>query len=165
MKELREMLCPVHKVDTAATNQALIKYNYAHVSILDVSDSINVSNTFLLFISQPGCSIAQCLLLVAQLCPTLCDPMDCSLPGFSVGKRRDSMGSLQVRIVEYQSGLEWKTKVEYWSGLPFPSPRDLLNTRTEPRSPALQADSLSSESPGKQPKQIKTLSISFWFCF
>ena len=31
---------------------------------------------------------------VAQLCPTLCDPMDCSLPGFSVG----------------------------WSGLPFPSP-------------------------------------------
>ena len=101
MKELREMLCPVHKVDTAATNQALIKYNYAHVSILDVSDSINVSNTFLLFISQPGCSIAQCLLLVAQLCPTLCDPMDCSLPGFSVGKRRDSMGSLQVRIVEY----------------------------------------------------------------
>ena len=28
--------------------------------------------------------------LVAQLCPTLCDPMDCSLPGFSV--RGDSPG-------------------------------------------------------------------------
>ena len=34
MKELREMLCHIHKVGTAATNQALIKYNHAHVSIL-----------------------------------------------------------------------------------------------------------------------------------
>ena len=25
-----------------------------------------------------------CVCLVAQLCPTVCDPMDCSLPGFSV---------------------------------------------------------------------------------
>ena len=31
---------------------------------------------------------------------------------------------------------------EYWSGLPFPSPGDLLNPGIEPRSPALQADSL-----------------------
>ena len=30
---------------------------------------------------------------------------------------------------------------EYLSGLPFSSPGDLLNTRTEPASPALQADS------------------------
>ena len=29
----------------------------------------------------------------------------------------------------------------YWSGLPFPSPGDLPNTGTEPRSPALQMDS------------------------
>ena len=34
---------------------------------------------------------------------------------------------------------------EYWSGLPFPSPGDLPNSGTEPRSPALQADSLPSE--------------------
>ena len=27
----------------------------------------------------------------------------------------------------------------YWSGLPFPSPRDLLNPRIKPRSPELQA--------------------------
>ena len=33
----------------------------------------------------------------------------------------------------------------YWSGLPFPSPRDLLDPGTEPRSPALQADSLLTE--------------------
>ena len=32
---------------------------------------------------------------VAQSCPTLCDPMDCSLPGFSVH------GILQARILEW----------------------------------------------------------------
>ena len=36
---------------------------------------------------------------------------------------------------------------EYWSGLPFPSPGDLPNPGIEPESPALQVDSLSSESP------------------
>ena len=34
-------------------------------------------------------------------------------------------------------------------GLPFPSPGDLSNPGIEPRSPALQADSLLSEAPGK----------------
>ena len=34
---------------------------------------------------------------------------------------------------------------EYWSRLPFPSPGDLLNPEIEPRSPALQADSLPTE--------------------
>ena len=38
---------------------------------------------------------------------------------------------------------------EYWSGLPFPSPGDLPNPGIEPRSPALQADSLPSDPPGK----------------
>ena len=38
---------------------------------------------------------------------------------------------------------------EYWSGLPFPSPGDLPNPGIEPGSPALQADTLSSEPPGK----------------
>ena len=36
---------------------------------------------------------------------------------------------------------------EDWSGLPFPSPGDLPNPGIEPESPALQVDSLSSESP------------------
>ena len=34
---------------------------------------------------------------------------------------------------------------EYWSGLPFPSPKDLHNPGIAPGSPALQADSLPSE--------------------
>ena len=38
---------------------------------------------------------------------------------------------------------------EYWSGLPFPSPGDLLNPGIKPRSPALQADSFPFELPGK----------------
>ena len=38
---------------------------------------------------------------------------------------------------------------EYWSQLPFLSPGDLPDPRIEPWSPALQADSLPSEPPGK----------------
>ena len=38
---------------------------------------------------------------------------------------------------------------EYWSGLSFPSPGDLSNPGIEPRSPALQADSLPTELQGK----------------
>ena len=65
---------------------------------------------------------------VTQLCSTLCDPMDCSLPGSSIH------GIFQARV------LEW---------LPFPSPGDLPNPGIEPRPSALQADSLLSDPPGK----------------
>ena len=41
------------------------------------------------------------------------------------------------------------SRQEYWSGLPFPSPGDLLNPGMEPRSPELQADSLPTELWGK----------------
>ena len=41
------------------------------------------------------------------------------------------------------------SRQEYWSGLPFPSPGDLPNSGIKPRSPELQADTLTSESPGK----------------
>ena len=34
------------------------------------------------------------------------------------------------------------SRQKYWSGLPFPSPRDLANPGIKARSPALQADSL-----------------------
>jgi len=39
------------------------------------------------------------------------------------------------------------SRQEYWSGLPFPSPGDLPDPGIEPRSPALQADALTSEPP------------------
>ena len=38
---------------------------------------------------------------------------------------------------------------EHWNGLPFASPGDLPDPGVEPRSPALQADVLLSEPPGK----------------
>ena len=41
------------------------------------------------------------------------------------------------------------SRQEYWSGLPCPSPGDLPNPGVKLRSPALQADSLPSETPGK----------------
>ena len=41
------------------------------------------------------------------------------------------------------------SRQEYWSRVPFPSPGHLPNPGVEPRSPALQADTLSSEPPGK----------------
>ena len=38
---------------------------------------------------------------------------------------------------------------EFWSGLPFPFLEDLSNPGIKPGSPALQADYLPSEPPGK----------------
>ena len=46
------------------------------------------------------------------------------------------------------------SKQECWSGLPFPSPGDLPDPGIEPGSPALQADALPSEPPGK-PMMLK----------
>ena len=43
------------------------------------------------------------------------------------------------------------SRQEYWSGLPFPSPGDLPNSGIKPGSPALQADALLPEPPGKPP--------------
>ena len=61
---------------------------------------------------------------VTQLCLILCDPMDCSLLGSSVH------GILQARILE-------------WVAIPF------SRGSSQPRSLALQADSLPSESPAE----------------
>ena len=60
---------------------------------------------------------------VAQLCLTLCDPMDYT-----------GHGILLARILE-------------WAAFPFPG--DLPNPGIEPRSPALQVDSLPAEPQGK----------------
>ena len=50
------------------------------------------------------------------------------------------------------------SRKEYWSGLPCPSPGDLPHPGIEPRSPALQANSLWSESPGKP-----TALVCMWY--
>ena len=63
---------------------------------------------------------------VAQSCPTLSDPMDCSQAPLSMGFPRQ----------------------EYWSGLPCPSPRDLPRLGIEPSPLPWQVDSFTAE-PGK----------------
>ena len=49
------------------------------------------------------------------------------------------------------------SRQEYWSGSPFPSPGDVPDSVIEPRSPALQADALPSEPPGKPKLHYKTM--------
>ena len=51
------------------------------------------------------------------------------------------------------------SRQECWSGLPLPSPGDLPNPEIEPGSPALQADTLPSEPPGK-PLKLNCNTIS-----
>ena len=52
--------------------------------------------------------------------------------------------------VAHQAPLSMEfSRQEYWSGLPFPSPGDLPYPGIEPGPPALQQDSLLSESPEK----------------
>ena len=67
--------------------------------------------------------------LVTKSCPTLMSPRTVA------GKTPLSIGF---------------SRREYWSGLPFPSPGDLPGPGIKPRSPALEADSLPTELPGKQ---------------
>ena len=67
--------------------------------------------------------------VVTQSCLTLCDPMDCNPPGSSVH------GILQARILD-------------WVALSFS--RGSSPPRDQPASPALQANPLPSEPPGKK---------------
>ena len=76
---------------------------------------------------------------VAQLCPTLCHPWTVA------HQAPPSMGF---------------SRQEFWSGLPFPSPGDLPDPGIEPRSPALQADTSTSEPSGKPLNQKGGLSKS-----
>ena len=66
--------------------------------------------------------------MCAQSCLTPGNPMECSLPGFSVH------GIFQARILE-------------WVAISFSE--DLPNAGIKPKSPELQTDSLPFEPPGK----------------
>ena len=49
------------------------------------------------------------------------------------------------------------SRQEYWSGLPFPSPSDLLDPGIKFGSPAMQADTLPSEPQGSPNKLINNI--------
>ena len=85
---------------------------------------------------EPGGLQSESASEVAQLCVTICDPMDCSLPGSSIH------GIFQAKVLEWVAislsrGSSW--------------------SRGRIRSPALQADALASEPLGKQ-------GYSLWGC-
>ena len=63
--------------------------------------------------------------------------------------------------VAYQAPSMGFSRQEYWSGLPFPSPGDLPNPEIEPGSPALWADALPSEPPGKPCQSLSCVQL---FC-
>ena len=65
-----------------------------------------------------------------QSCPTLCDPINCSLPGFFVHGERTLERSIQARILER---------------IAISSTTDLPNPGIEPRCPELQAGSLPTK--------------------
>ena len=74
----------------------------------------------------------------AQLCSTVCDPLDCSPPG-----------SLCIEF----------SRQDYWSGLPFALPGDLPDSGIKPTSSALQADSLPLSlwgSPSVRPRNTNS---------
>ena len=81
--------------------------------------------------------VFMCLCLVVHSCLTLCNSMD--------GKPTRLLCPFSMQ--------------EHWSWLPCPPPGDLPNPGIEPRSPALQADSLSSELSGK-PENTRVYSLS-----
>ena len=93
-----------------------------------ISNQQKLANDFLLAFQVFNYVAVICLSMCAksfQSCPTLCDPMDCSLTPLSTR-------ILQARILE-------------WVAIPFSW--DLPDPGIEPRFPALQAYSLSSELP------------------
>ena len=74
--------------------------------------------------------------------PLLLPSKDCHLEYLILGWTHQWISSQSVRGVEF-------SRQEYWSRWPFPSLGDLPNPGIEPRSSPLQADSLSTEPPGK----------------
>ena len=99
----------------------------------------------------------------AQLCQTLCHPMDYTVHGILQARILEwvafpfSRGSSQPRDRTQDSRIagrfftSWDTREaqEYWSGEPIPSPVNLPNPRIQPGSPALQVDSLPTELSGE----------------
>ena len=85
-------------------------------------------------ISPSNCKKACIHAKLLQSCPTLCHPM---------AKRRARQALLSME----------SSRQEYWSGKSFPSPWNFPNSCTKHRFPALQEDSLPSESPGKPSKE------------
>ena len=108
---------PLSKVSIRVTNEAIKATNTGYFSKCSPSPrSIKPASL------RQGTAIKK--VIVAQSCLTLCDPMDCSPPSFSIH------GTFQERILAMVA---------------ISSSRDLPDLGIEHTCPALQADSLPSE--------------------
>ena len=76
----------------------------------------------------------------AQLCPTLCNPMDYNPTGSSVH------GIFQAK---------------YWNGLSFPASGNLPDLGIEPVSPALAGSFFTTEQPGRPQKALEVMRFIF----
>ena len=114
--------------DSNKNNHVFIYLSISQICCNIVSD---ISSLIQVFIAK---------VLVAQSCPTLYDPVYCSLPGFSVHK------IVQARILE-------------WDAIPFS--RGSSQPRDQTQVSTLAGDSLPSEPPGKPFSLLNALFISF----
>ena len=121
------------------------------------------TETFLVFFCFLCCTV-----LNSSLLSTLCNPMDCSPPGpFVHGEspvanarvgchallqgifltQGSSPGLLHCRQILNHLSHQGSPTILQW--VAYPTPGILPNAGIEPESPALKADSLSAELPGK----------------
>ena len=112
-------VCPQHGLFTVCKKFIVITF-YWGIVVKYVFPAHNIDSQFF--------KVIFIHVKVSQSCLIPCDPMNCSPPGSSVHE------ILQARIRE-------------WVAMPFSM--GLPDTEIEPESPALQADSLQSEPPGK----------------
>ena len=115
-----------------------LETNQDHSVVFETALKYCISDSF---VDYKGCSISP-----KRFFPTVVDIM--------VKVQVKSLSCVQLFVtpwtIVHQAPLSMEfSRQEYWSGLPFPSPGALPNPGIEPRSPALQADALLSEPPGK----------------
>ena len=144
LSELRELV-----IDREAWSAAIHGVTKSQTWLSDWSDLmvayfiIVLSFTWIAYFQTSsllkGIRTYSCLCLVTQSRLTLGDTMDC--------------------IVQRLLCPQGFSREEYWSRLPCPPPGDLPNLGIQPRSPALWADALPSELPGK-PKNCGVGSLS-----
>ena len=80
--------------------------------------------------------------------------------GFSIEYELKSLSHVWLFVTPcFMQSMEF-SRPEFWSGLPYPSQGDFPNPGIEPKSTALQVDSLLAEPPGK-PHSIEYFTVNF----
>ena len=140
--------CQIHRNDATSTHTnafwsvqpAIVQEDWASMwtlrsAILTIEMMLRLGPTERICLSFwiPSVKWSKVCVLVPQSCLTLCNPMECSLPGSSVH------GILWARVLEWVAGHSLLQRICL--------PRD------QTRSPTLQAVSLLSELPGMPPRQ------------